>query len=207
MSDAACFSFYANKIITTGEGGMILSNDPTVADRAASYRDLCFKPTKRFYHTELCYNFRMSNLQAAVGVAQLERIEEFVAIKRTLGQYYKEKLQDIPHIRFQVEKPYAKTVHWMYAIELDEECEISAETMISLLKERHIGARPFFVGLHAQPVFARMGLFKGEGYPNTDRAHELGLYLPSGLALTTEQVDTVCGTLQDIIERSRGHAR
>ena len=207
MSDAACFSFYANKIITTGEGGMVLSNDPTVADRAASYRDLCFKPTKRFYHTELCYNFRMSNVQAALGVAQLERIEEFIAIKRTLGQYYKEKLQDIPHIRFQVEEPYAKTVHWMYAIELDEECEISAETMIGLLKERHIGARPFFVGLHAQPVFARMGLFKGESYPNTDRAHERGLYLPSGLALTTEQIDTVCSSLQDIIKRSSGHAR
>ena len=95
----------------------------------------------------------------------------------------------------------------MYAIELDEECEISAETMIGLLKERHIGARPFFVGLHAQPVFARMGLFKGESYPNTDRAHERGLYLPSGLALTTEQIDTVCSSLQDIIKRSSGHAR
>jgi perosamine synthetase len=95
----------------------------------------------------------------------------------------------------------------MYAIELDEECEISAETMIGLLKEQHIGARPFFVGLHAQPVFARMGLFKGGSYPNTDRAYERGLYLPSGLALTTEQIDTVCSSLQDIIESSRGHAR
>jgi perosamine synthetase len=202
MSDAAFFSFYANKIITTGEGGMVLSNDQAVADRAASYRDLCFKPTKRFYHTELCYNFRMSNLQAALGVAQLERIEEFVAIKRTLGKYYKAKLQAIPHVRFQVQKPYAKTVHWMYAIELDEECEIRAETVIGLLKERHIGARPFFVGLHAQPVFARMGLFKGGRYPNTDRAYERGLYLPSGLALTTEQIDTVCSSLQEIIEGS-----
>jgi perosamine synthetase len=200
MSDAACFSFYANKIVTTGEGGMVLSNDPQVADRAASYRDLCFKATKRFYHTELCYNFRMSNLQAAVGVAQLERIDEFVAMKRTLGQYYREKLREIPHVRFQVEKPYAKTVYWMYAIELDEECKISAETVIDLLKERQIGARPFFVGLHAQPVFARSGLFEGEQYPNTDRAHERGLYLPSGLALTTEQIDTVCNVLSDVIE-------
>ena len=200
MSDVACFSFYANKIITTGEGGMVLSNDKIVADRAASYRDLCFKPTKRFYHTELCYNFRMTNLQAAVGVAQLERIEEFVAIKRKLGQYYRAKLQDIPHIRFQVQKTYAKTVHWMYAIELDKACKISAETMIGLLKERHIGARPFFLGLHAQPIFASMGLFKGEKYPNTDQAYERGLYLPSGLTLTMEQIDTVCSTLQDIIE-------
>jgi len=200
MSDAACFSFYANKIITTGEGGMVLSNDQTVADRAASYRNLCFKPTKRFYHTELCYNFRMTNLQAAVGVAQLEHIEKFLAIKRKLGQYYREKLHDIPHIRFQVQKPYAKTVHWMYAIELDEACNINAETMIGLLKERHIGARPFFLGLHAQPVFARKRLFKGEKYPNTDRAYDRGLYLPSGLALTTEQIDTVCGALQHIME-------
>jgi perosamine synthetase len=148
----------------------------------------------------------MSNVQAALGVAQLERIEEFVAIKRMLGQYYREKLQHVPHIRFQVEKPYAKTVHWMYAIELDEESEINAERMIGLLKERHIGARPFFIGLHAQPVFARMGLFKGESYPNTDHAHEHGLYLPSGLALTTEQIDTVCSALQDIMGTS-GHAR
>jgi perosamine synthetase len=202
MSDAACFSFYANKIITTGEGGMVLTNDQTVADRAASYRDLCFKPSKRFYHTELCYNFRMSNLQAALGVAQFERIEEFVAIKRLLGRYYREKLQDVPYVRFQVEKPYARTVHWMYAIELDEVSEINAERMIDLLKERHIGARPFFIGLHAQPVFARMGLFREEAYPNTDRAHERGLYLPSGLALTTEQIDTVCNALQDIMGRS-----
>jgi perosamine synthetase len=201
MSDAACFSFYANKIITTGEGGMVLTNDQTVADRAASYRDLCFKPSKRFYHTELCYNFRMSNLQAALGVAQLERIEEFVSIKRMLGQYYREKLQDVPYVRFQVEKPFARTVHWMYAIELDEESEIDAERMIGLLKERHIGARPFFIGLHAQPVFSRMGLFRGGAYPNTDRAHERGLYLPSGLALTTEQIDTVCDALQDIMGR------
>lgn len=201
MSDAASFSFYANKIITTGEGGMVLTDDPVIAERAASYRNLCFKPEKRFYHTELGYNFRMSNLQAAIGVAQLERVEEFISIKRTLGEYYRNRLSSIPGVRFPVEKPYAKSVYWMYAIELDESSGVDAEMIIAKLKNKGIGTRPFFMGLHAQPVLKEMGLFKGEKYPNTERAYRQGLYLPSGLSLTKPQIDVVCNAVDEIMKR------
>ena len=201
MGNAAAFSFYANKIITTGEGGMVVTDDPDIAERAASYRNLCFKPEKRFYHTELGYNFRMSNLQAAIGVAQLERVEEFITIKRTLGEYYRQKLSNIPGVRFQIEKPFARSVYWMYSIELDEATGIDAEMMMEKLKDEGIGTRPFFMGLHTQPVLNEMGLFIGEKYATTERAYRQGLYLPSGLTLTRSQIDLVCNAVEDIIKK------
>ncbi len=108
LGHVSAWSFYANKIITTGEGGMVNTSDPIMAKRAASYRNLCFIPEKRFFHKELGYNFRMTNMQAALGVAQLRRIKEFIAIKRRLGEYYRKKLSVIPGIKLQVEKPWAK---------------------------------------------------------------------------------------------------
>jgi perosamine synthetase len=201
MGDVAAFSFYANKIVTTGEGGMVVTDDPQIAQRAASYRNLCFKPEKRFYHTELGYNFRMTNLQAAIGVAQIERIEEFISIKRSLGDYYRKRLSTIPGVRFQVEKPYAKSVYWMYSIELDESSGIEAEAMMAGLREREISTRPFFMGLHAQPVLNEMGLFIGEKYANTEKAYRQGLYLPSGLTLTRSQIDLVCNAVEEIMKQ------
>ena len=201
MGNAAAFSFYANKIITTGEGGMVVTDDPYIAERAASYRNLCFKPEKRFYHTELGYNFRMSNLQAAIGVAQMERVEEFIAIKRTLGEYYRQRLSNISGVRFQIEKPFARSVYWMYSIELDETTGIDAEMMMKKLRDKGISTRPFFMGLHAQPALNEMGLFIGEKYANTERAYRQGLYLPSGLTLTRSQIDLVCNAVEDIIKK------
>jgi len=200
MSDVSCFSFYANKIVTTGEGGMVITSDPSIAARAASYRNLCFQPDRRFYHTELCYNFRMSNLQAAVGVAQLERIEETLATRRSLAAYYRTRLADVPGLRFQAERPYAKPVYWMYAVQLDETAGVDAATLMARLKERGIGTRAFFLGLHAQPVLRKLGLFKGEQYPQTDRAHKFGLYLPSGLTLTKPQIDVVCDAVRETVQ-------
>lgn len=200
MSDAACFSFYANKIVTTGEGGMVVTNDQSIAARAASYRNLCFHAERRFYHTELCYNFRMTNLQAAVGIAQLERIDEVIAVRRALARYYKAQLERVRGIRFQAEVPYGRSVHWMYAVQLDEALGIDAETMMERLKSKEIGTRPFFLGLHMQPALQELGLFKHERFPHTDQAHERGLYLPSGLTLTKLQIDVVSDTIREIVE-------
>jgi len=200
MSDVSCFSFYANKIVTTGEGGMVVTNDASVAARAASYRNLCFHPEKRFYHTELCYNFRMTNLQAAVGVAQLERIEEVIALRRSLAGYYKERLASVPGVRFQAELPFAKPVYWMYAIQLAEGLGVDAESMMQQLKDKNIGTRPFFLGLHAQPVLRKLGILTDEPFPCTDQAHQQGLYLPSGLTLTRSQMDVVCEAVRDIVQ-------
>ena len=197
------FSFYANKIITTGEGGMVLTNDNKMSKRAFSYRNLGFQRDRRFYHTELGYNFRMTNLQAALGVAQIEKIDELINIKRRLGQYYQKRLLDIPGIRFQIEKPWAKTVYWMYSIKLDDSLEIAANELIGKLKEKGIGARPFFTGLHEQPVLNKMGLFRNESYPFAESAGKMGLYLPSGLTLTEKQIDFICGTLKKLLSYSK----
>ncbi|OGC04128.1 aminotransferase DegT [candidate division WOR-1 bacterium RIFOXYA12_FULL_43_27] len=199
IGHVSAWSFYANKIITTGEGGMVLTSDPKMAERAASYRNLCFRPEKRFYHTELGYNFRMTNLQAAIGVAQMERIEEFVRIKRRLGEYYREGLSKIKGIKYQIEKPWAKMVYWMYCIELDNALGIDAETMMRELGKEGIGTRPFFLGLHEQPALHDLDLFKGESYPVTERIARQGLYLPSGMTLTERQIDEVVAAVNKII--------
>ncbi len=198
----SAWSFYANKIITTGEGGMVLTSDPKMAQRAASYRNLCFRPEKRFFHTELGYNFRMANLQAAIGVAQMERIGELVQIKRRLGEYYGVRLREIKGLKCQIEKPWAKMVYWMYCIELDSAVGLDAETMMSELGKRGVGTRPFFLGLHEQPALQDLGLFKAERYPVTERIARHGLYLPSGMSLTEKQIDEVVAAVRAIIAAS-----
>jgi len=206
LGHISAWSFYANKIITTGEGGMVLTSDSKMAERAASYRNLCFRPERRFYHSELGHNFRMTNLQAAVGVAQMDRIEKFVQIKRRLGQYYRERLTEIEGIKCQVEKPWAKTVYWMYCIELDSNLGLDAAEMMRELGRRGIGTRPFFLGLQEQPALHGLGLFKGERYPVTERIARQGLYLPSGLTLTEKQVDEVVAAVSEVITRHKYHA-
>jgi len=199
IGQISSFSFYANKIVTTGEGGMVLTSDPVMAERARSYRNLCFRPEKRFLHTELGQNYRMTNLQAAIGVAQTERVEEFVMIKRRLGAYYCHKLADIKGIKYQIEKPWAKMVYWMYSIELDTALGITADEMMSALAKKKISTRPFFLGLHEQPVLHKMGFFQNEHYPVTERIARQGLYLPSGLTLKESQVDEVVSAVQNVI--------
>jgi len=200
IGDVGSFSFYANKIITTGEGGMVVTNDEETAERARSYRNLCFKPERRFYHTELGENFRMTNLQAAVGVAQLEQINRFIEIKRGNARKYTDGLRGIRGIKTPVEKEWAKNVYWMYAIELSEDTGITAAQMAEHLAEKGIGTRPFFLGLHEQPVFHDMGLFVGEHYPVAERIARQGLYLPSGHTLTKEQIRYVCEAVKAAIE-------
>lgn len=201
----AAFSFYANKIITTGEGGMVVTSNKEMAARAKSYRNLCFHPEKRFYHTELGNNYRMTNLQAAVGMAQMERIEEFIKIKRRWGKYYRDKLSLIEGLKTQTEKPWAKTVYWMYCIELENSSGLNADKMITKLEQRGIGARPFFLGLHEQPALQKLGLFKKERYPVTERISKKGLYLPSGLSLTEKQIDEVVSAVRSILSEKNIH--
>ncbi len=203
IGDMGTFSFYANKIITTGEGGMIVTNNQEVAQRARAYRNLCFRNEKRFYHTELGENFRMTNLQAAVGVAQLEQIDRFIAIKRKNAWRYTEKLSDIPWIKTPVEKPSVINVYWMYALELTEDCPFNAVEFAEKLAHHGISTRPFFLGLHEQPVFHNMGLFIGEHYPVAERIAKRGLYLPSGHTLTTEQIDMICNIIREICNEVR----
>jgi perosamine synthetase len=200
IGDIASFSFYGNKIVTTGEGGMIVSSDPKLLSRARSYRNLCFESGKRFYHTDLGYNFRMTNLQAAVGVAQMERIEEFIEIKRQLGDHYRNRINDIPGLRFQIEKSWAKSVYWMYSVELDPALGLDAETVMKRLSEHKVATRPFFLGLHRQPALREKGLVLTDRYPNTDRASKYGFYLPSGMTLTEDKIQVVCDNLRKALQ-------
>lgn len=194
------FSFYANKILTTGEGGMVVTSDEEMAERARSYRNLCFQSERRFYHTELGYNFRMTNLQAAVGVAQLERLDEFVTKKRRLGEYYRQRLGEISGIKTQAEKEWAKTVYWMYCVELDEVTGLTAKDMMMALAERQIMTRPFFIGMHEQPVLRELGLVReDERYPVTERIARQGLYLPSGMTLEEEDIDYVAEVVAEVM--------
>jgi perosamine synthetase len=191
-----CFSFYANKIVTTGEGGMVVTDDAKLAERARSLRNLCFRRDQRFLHTELGYNFRMTNLQAAIGVAQIERIEDHVARKRRMAALYNERLREIRGLALPVERANVKNVYWMYGVVLDDSVAMDAATFGARLKDQGIDTRPFFLGMHEQPVLRELGLFAKERYPVTERLARRGLYLPSGLGLGEAEIDTVCAAVQ-----------
>jgi perosamine synthetase len=195
----SCFSFYANKLITTGEGGMVLTDDPKLAEKARSLRNLCFEPNRRFHHEELGFNFRLTNLQAALGVAQLERIEEIIARKRWIGQEYNRRLVGIKNLQLPVEEPWARNVYWMYGVVLSEKAGMDTTAFAQRLKEWGIETRPFFLGLHEQPAFHQKGLFLEERHPVAERIARQGLYLPSGLALTEGQIAKVCDAVHEVL--------
>jgi len=191
-----CFSFYANKIVTTGEGGMVVTGDAKLAERVRSLRNLCFRRDQRFLHTELGHNFRMTNLQAAVGLAQVERVEDHVMRKRRMAARYGERLREMPGIQLPVERPGVKNVYWMYGIVLEDSVPFDAGAFGARLKDHGVDSRPFFLGMHEQPVLHELGLFIGERYPITERLARRGLYLPSGLGLGEAEIDTVCAAVQ-----------
>lgn len=199
LGDLSCFSFYANKIITTGEGGMVLTNNAVYAEKLRALRNLCFRKERRFYHTELGNNFRFTNLQAAIGTGQLERIKELVEKKRWIGRAYNEKLKDISCLTRPIEEKWAKNVYWMYGVVLNESCGLDAEEFACKLKEKGIETRPFFLGMHEQPVLRKMGLFKNGSYPVTEMISRQGLYLPSGLTLKENQIDNICEAVRKIL--------
>ncbi len=203
LGDISVFSFYANKLITTGEGGMILTNDPAYAEKARSLRNLCFKPEKRFLHTELGHNFRLTNVQAAIGLAQMERIDEIVAAKRWMGQTYTKYLQDIDALQLPCEKSWARQVYWMYSVVIHDGVGLDAATFAAKLKAKGIDTRPFFLGMHEQPAFSDLGLFQNERYPVTERIARQGFYLPSGLTITEEQIEQVAGAVKAVLAEHR----
>lgn len=202
LGDLSTFSFYANKLLTTGEGGMVVTDDDELAEFVRRYRNLCFVPPRRFVHHELGNNYRMTNLQAALGVAQLERMDEIVARKRWMGQAYGERLRDIEAIQLPVEREWARQVYWMYGLVLRDDVPFDAFELADRLAAAGVQTRPFFVGMHEQPALHARGLFAGESYPVAERLARRGLYLPSGLTLTEEQVDGVSVALHRVLGRT-----
>lgn len=200
FGDISTFSFYPNKHITTGEGGMIVTNDDRFADECRSLRNLCFQHNKRFVHERLGWNLRMTNMQAAIGVAQLERLEEFVKRKRFMGACYNNMLQNLPLVQLPLPRTdYAENIYWVYGLVLDESLNMDAEEAMRRLTGKGIGCRPFFWPMHEQPVLQRMGIFEGESYPVAERLARRGFYLPSGLALNPSQQERVVETLHEVL--------
>ena len=202
FGDISTFSFYPNKHITTGEGGMVVTDDEKLAERCRMLRNLCFRKDIRYVHDEISDNYRFTNLQAAVGLAQLERLDEFVERKRAMGKYYTGQLKDIDGLILPVERTdYADNIYWVYGIVLDKQTEADNKTVQKLLAEEGIGSRTFFWCMHEQPVYQKQGLFKEESYPNAEYLARKGFYIPSGLALTTEQMERVVMGVRRVMGR------
>ena len=202
FGDISTFSFYPNKHITTGEGGMVVTDDEKLAERCRMLRNLCFRKDIRDVHDEISDNYRFTNLQAAVGLAQLERLDEFVERKRAMGKYYTGQLKDIDGLILPVERTdYADNIYWVYGIVLDKQIEADNKTVQKLLAEEGIGSRTFFWCMHEQPVYQKQGLFKEESYPDAEYLARKGFYIPSGLALTTEQMERVVMGVRRVMGR------
>ncbi len=192
------FSFYPNKHITTGEGGMIVCDDENIAAHCRKLRNLAFEPDgRRFVHHELGWNYRMTNMQAALGLAQLEKIDEHIKKKKKIGMAYQHGLSTLNGFRLPLSKTsYAENIYWVYALLADSEDR--CKQTVKKLSDEKIGTRPFFWCMHEQPVFMEMGFFRNEKYPVAEMLARNGFYLPSGLGLLDEQVEIVIQTMKRI---------
>jgi Predicted pyridoxal phosphate-dependent enzyme apparently involved in regulation of cell wall biogenesis len=203
FGDISIFSFYPNKHVTTGEGGMVLTNDEVLGERCRSLRNLCFQQGNRYVHEEIGFNYRFTNLQAAVGLAQLERLDEFVDLKRKMGKYYTETLKDIKTLQLPLEKVnYADNIYWVYGVVLKDSIPFDNKEILKKLGELGIGGRTFFWPIHEQPVFKNKGMFIGESYPVAERLARKGFYIPSGIALTEEQMKRTVDVLKEILNQA-----
>ena len=202
FGDISIFSFYPNKHITTGEGGMIVTDSDELAARSRNLRNLCFIPPRRFVHEELGYNMRMTNLQAALGVAQLERLSVFVERKRTMGRLYNELLKGMHDVELPpARSDYAESIYWVYGIVLKESIGFDAEEAMKRLSAAGVGTRPFFWPMHEQPVLRRMGFMAQARCPVAERISRRGFYIPSGLALTEQQICETARIVREVIRK------
>ncbi len=199
LGDAAAFSFFANKIITTGEGGMVVTDSKNITRKAQYFRNMAFQKKARYLHKDIGYNYRMTNLQAAVGLAQTLRINDLINKKRQMACLYNERLKDIEGVILPIEEKWAKNVYWMYSILIDKKAfGISRDRFREELLKEGVETRTFFIPMHRQPVFRKMGLFKNERYPVAEDISGRGLYLPSGMNMDEEKIDFVCNKIRKI---------
>lgn len=201
LGDIACFSFYGNKIITTGEGGMVVTNNPNLAEKCKYYKNLCFplNGPRNYTHADLGYNYRMTNLQAAIGLAQLEQIDELKENRRKNAKLYNQLLSEIPGLITPPEKEYAYNVYWMYGIQIiEKEFGMNRDQLADKLKEIGIDTRLFFQPMHSQPVLQKYGITETDSYPNTELLASQGLYLPSGSGLSSENITFIANSISSI---------
>ena len=199
FGDISIFSFYPNKHITTGEGGMILTNNSSISKRCRSLRNLAFQEKKRFIHNELGWNYRMTNIQAALGLSQLKNIKQVVKKKMEIGNQYFQRLNKNKNIQILApSNAHSKNIYWVVGI-LVKNKKINIKKVTDKLLSLGIQTRPFFWPMHKQPVFQKMGLFKNESYPVAENLSKKGIYVPSGLAITKTDIFYVSKWINKII--------
>ncbi len=203
FGDLSTFSFYANKIICTGEGGMVVTDDDELARRLRSYRNLCFREDRRFLHTELGHNYRFTNLQAAIGLAQVEKIEQALKRKEWMGGLYNELLREVKDLELPPRTDWADNVYWVYGLVLGDSYPFDATALAESLKQKGIQTRPFFLGMHEQPALKAF-TSPGRTFPVTERLSRRGLYLPSGLTITEDQVRASADALKAALRELSG---
>ena len=200
FGDISTFSFYANKQITTGEGGMIVTNNKKISERCKSLRNLCFGKENRFNHDDLGWNYRLSNIQAALGLSQLKRIKTIVKKKELIGKKYYLNLKDNPNI--QILKPscsFAKNIYWVVGIVIkNKKNKINSKQLSKKLIRYGIQTRPFFWPMHNQKIFKKLGLFKKQKYPNSNYLSKYGLYLPSSLDIKNKDINFITNKINKI---------
>lgn len=189
LGDVGCFSFYANKMITTGEGGMIVTNNDELAGKARLLKDQAFEKEKRFWHRFIGFNYGMTNLQAAVGLAQMEKIDQFVKTRRQNAHLYNSLLKNIDGITLPFEAEWAKNVYWMYSVLIDPSFGLNREELMGFLRETGVETRSFFYPIHTQPVYTQK--YRGESYPVAEELSRKGINLPSGNTLEKDQIEHV----------------
>ena len=199
FGEVSAFSFYANKAITTGEGGMILTDDSEVAERARTARNLGFGKIDRFRHSEIAFNFRLTNMQAALGLSQLRRFDTILDKKRWIASEYRARLQSVEGVQLQAERAWARSGNWMFALLVSEDTGMDARSVQQLLRDRGIDTRPFFVGMHEQEVLKPYLSDETRQFPVAERIARQGLYLPSGLTLGEKEINRVSEALVEIL--------
>lgn len=198
----SCYSFYANKIITTGEGGMVVTNDDVLAEKLRLWKNLGFTQP-RFRHEVAAYNFRMTSYQAALGLSQMRRIGATLEKKRKIASWYQEELAGLPGLGLPVEEPWAWHVYWMYALTVGSEAVVSRDQLAKGLKEVGIDTRTFFCPMSAQPCFQSLPGFRPGPCPVADRLWQQGIYLPSSHGLTRGDVEKVAKAVRKILSGKR----
>ena len=201
FGDISVFSFYPNKHITTGEGGMVVTNSEDLALKCNSLRNLCFgSGRKRFVHENLGWNYRMTNMQAALGLAQLESLDNHLEKKRRMGAIYGEALAKTSGLILPIaETPYARNLFWVFGVILEDDRFSDSFEVTESLANRAVATRPFFWPIHEQPVFHRMGLFEDVSHPVAEKLARRGFYLPSGLGLSETQILRAAEELKQIM--------
>lgn len=191
LGHCAAFSFYGNKIVTSGEGGMITTNDPHLNEKARYLRDQAMSETQRYWHTEVAYNYRMTNLQAAIGVAQIEQIETFINRRRSIFQSYRSHLEKNPRLRLNYEAPWARNVYWMVCVQISDCSRKERDRLMDQLRESGIDSRPFFYPCSQMPMYSHASA----ATPVAAKASSNGINLPSFSELTGPEIEHVCTTL------------